>query len=96
MAYKIILSTTATSRTAKVRPFLISLALLALTPACRTLSSVESERPAIVAGEMKKWQPVTVSFVGPQLSETGTPNPFTDFRLEVTFQHGDRKFVVPG
>ena len=51
---------------------------------------------AIVTGRMKKWQPVTVSFLGPELSETGTPNPFTDFRLEVTFQHGDRKFVVPG
>jgi len=49
-----------------------------------------------VAGTLKKWQPVTVSFLGPELSETGTPNPFTDFRLEVTFQHGDRKFVVPG
>ena len=54
------------------------------------------ETKPVVAGEMKKWQPVTLSFLGPQLSETGTPNPFTDFRLEVTFQHGDRKFVVPG
>ena len=49
-----------------------------------------------VTGAMKKWQPVTISFVGPELSETGSPNPFTDFRLNVTFQHGERKFVVPG
>ncbi|MSU58343.1 MAG: DUF5060 domain-containing protein [Pedosphaera sp.] len=54
------------------------------------------EAHANIAGTMKKWQPVTVSFLGPELSETATPNPFTDFRLEVTFQHGDRKFVVPG
>lgn len=54
------------------------------------------EAQAVVAGEMKKWQPVTVSFLGPELSEAGSPNPFTDFRLEVTFAQGDRKFVVPG
>ncbi len=54
------------------------------------------EAQASVTGTLKKWQPVTVTFLGPDLSETGTPNPFTDFRLEVTFQQGDRKFVVPG
>ena len=56
----------------------------------------QPEAHAVVTGSMKKWQPVTLSFLGPELSETGTPNPFTDFRLEVTFQQGDRKFVVPG
>jgi len=56
----------------------------------------KSERQAIVTGEMKKWQPVTVTFTGPELSETGTPNPFTDFRLEVTFRNKNRKVVVPG
>jgi len=45
---------------------------------------------------MKKWQPLTVTFLGPELSESGTPNPFSDFRLEVTFQHRDEKFIVPG
>jgi hypothetical protein len=54
------------------------------------------EAHASVTGEMKKWQPVSVTFLGPELSETGTPNPFTDFRLNVTFEQGDRKFVVPG
>ena len=59
-------------------------------------SGYKSEAHAAVTGEMKKWQPVTLSFTGPELSETGTPNPFTDFRLEVTFQQGAKKFVVPG
>jgi hypothetical protein len=54
------------------------------------------ESRALVSGEMKKWQPVTVSFLGPDLSETGTPNPFTDYRLEVTFHRGNRKVIVPG
>lgn len=56
----------------------------------------KAETKAFVTGEMKKWQPVTVTFTGPELSETVTPNPFTDFRLEVTFQQRERKFVVPG
>jgi hypothetical protein len=30
------------------------------------------------------------------LEESGTPNPFTDSRLEVTFTHGDRCYRVPG
>ena len=28
--------------------------------------------------------------------ETATPNPFTDYRLDVTFRNGDTAFVVPG
>jgi CubicO group peptidase (beta-lactamase class C family) len=56
----------------------------------------QPETRAIITGTMKKWQPVTVSFLGPELSETGTPNPFTDFRLTVTFEHGNKKIIVPG
>jgi len=70
-----------------------------INQALKLLASAAGYKPetkAIVTGEMKKWQPVTVTFAGPELSETGTPNPFRDFRLEVTFQRGDRKFVVPG
>lgn len=51
---------------------------------------------ASVSGEMKKWQPATIAFLGPELSESGDPNPSTDYRLDVTFQNGDRRFVVPG
>jgi len=51
---------------------------------------------APVTGEWRQWQPVAVSFLGPELAETGTPNPFLDFRLDVAFQHGDRRVVVPG
>ena len=43
-----------------------------------------------------QWQPTTLSFEGPELEEQGTPNPFTDFRLDVTFQLGAREVVVPG
>jgi hypothetical protein len=43
-----------------------------------------------------KWQKVSLDFTGPETSETATVNPFTDYRLDVTFTHADRSFVVPG
>ncbi|MDX2268162.1 MAG: DUF5060 domain-containing protein [Bryobacter sp.] len=53
---------------------------------------------AEVSGELKQWHKVTLSWSGPQASETGTPNPFLDYRLEVTFTHesGGAPIVVPG
>ncbi len=48
------------------------------------------------SGEMKKWHKVTLAFGGPAASETAEPNPFTDYRLTVTFRNGDTTYVVPG
>ncbi len=39
-------------------------------------------------GELKKWHTVTLTFRGPRASEDGSPNPFTDYRLIVTFTNG--------
>lgn len=33
-----------------------------------------------------QYQPVTLTFTGPEASETGAPNPFRDYRLEVHFR----------
>ena len=49
-----------------------------------------------VAGEMKAWHKVTLAFGGPASSETADPNPFTDYRLTVTFRSGDAAYAVPG
>ena len=49
-----------------------------------------------VEGEMKLYHPVTITFEGPATSETATPNPFTDYRLDVTFRHGEHAVVAPG
>lgn len=49
-----------------------------------------------LTGELKKWHKITLTFDGPQVSETGDPNPFMDYRLNVTFTQGDRSYVVPG
>jgi len=51
-----------------------------------------------VSGELKKWHKVTLTFDGPQTSETANPNPFLDYRLNVTFMHEGRgrPHRVPG
>lgn len=51
-----------------------------------------------VTGELKKWHKATITFDGPNTSETATPNPFTDYRLNVTFSHPGtgRTYEVPG
>ncbi len=48
------------------------------------------------SGEMKKWHKVTLAFGGPAAGETADPNPFTDYRLTVTFRNGDAVHAVPG
>jgi hypothetical protein len=51
-----------------------------------------------VTGELRKWHRIDVTFSGPQTSETANPNPFRNYRLDVTFVHratGARR-VVPG
>ena len=50
----------------------------------------------VVTGELKKWHKVTITFDGPETSETATPNPFRDYRLTVTFSNGPRQYVVQG
>ena len=54
---------------------------------------------ATVSGELKQWHTVTLDYAGPTHSETdNSPNPFLDYRLDVTFTHVEsgERFVVPG
>ena len=55
-----------------------------------------AEARPVVTGAMRKWQPVTITFTGPESAETATPNPFTDYRLDVLFSRGERTLSVPG
>jgi len=54
--------------------------------------------PAVeISGKLAKWNPVTLTLAGPETSERATPNPFTDYRLDVTFVGpSGRQYVVPG
>ncbi len=48
------------------------------------------------SGEFKKWHPVTITLEGPSASETGSPNPFMDYRFEVVFSQAEKSITVPG
>ncbi len=62
-----------------------------------TIGSAVAADPAVaVTGELKQWHKVTLTLDGPSASESGTPNPFTDFRFDVTFSNGALTYVVPG
>ena len=50
-----------------------------------------------LSGELKAWHPVTLTFAGPQSSETAIPNPFSDYRLDVVFVGpAGQIYTVPG
>jgi hypothetical protein len=65
------------------------LALLLLLPLCTTAA-------VRVEGELRQWHRITLTFDGPETGEDATPNPFTDYRLDVTFSNGSRSLAVPG
>ena len=56
---------------------------------------LSAQSPAIT-GELRQWHDVVLTFDGPQATETGSPNPFLDYRLDVTFTQGSVSMVVPG
>ena len=60
---------------------LISLILILL------VGIVGASSAATISGELKQWHKVTLDFEGPASSETADPNPFMDYRLDVTFHH---------
>jgi hypothetical protein len=51
-----------------------------------------------VDGDLRQWHRVTLTFDGPPTSEDAVPNPFTDYRLDVTFTHAAARvsYSVPG
>ena len=63
-----------------------------------SMASGQQGSIAPIAGEMKQWHKVTLNFTGPESGETATPNPFTDYRLDVTFTHPatGKSYRVPG
>lgn len=51
-----------------------------------------------ITGDTKTWHKLTLTFAGPETSERADPNPFINYRLNVTFTHtaSGRSFLVPG
>ena len=66
--------------------------------------TAEMQQKATLDGEQRKWHKITLSFEGPELSESGTKldryveSPFRDYRLNVTFAHpqSGKVYLVPG
>ncbi len=49
-----------------------------------------------VSGTLAPWQAITLLFDGPKCGETSSPNPFSDYRLTVSFIKDTVQLVVPG
>ena len=64
--------------------------------ACLAVFPVKGEDSAKISGEMKKWHKVTLTFTGPQTSETSKLNPFLDYRLNIIFAKEQKRYIVPG
>ena len=77
---------------------LLLLVLHASPAALANVEDGEASEQAIIAGVLKKWHPISLSFTGPYASETdNTPNPFLDYRLQVAFTGPDgQTYNVPG
>ena len=62
------------------------------------LTVAELSGDGVLTGELKEWHKLSITFDGPQTSETAAVNPFLDYRLDVTFSHAasGKTYVVPG
>ena len=54
-----------------------------------------TSQPA-VGGVLRQWHRVDITFSGPSTSESASSNPFLEYRLQVTFNQGEKSFNVPG
>ena len=61
-----------------------------------TASAQDGNGSVAISGELRRWHKVTLTLDGPFASETGTPNPFLDYRMDVTFTNGSLTYLVPG
>ncbi len=71
----------------------VFLVCLVLAAGCATSPQ---EPQVVVSGQFKQWHTVTLTFEGPQTGEIAEPNPFLDYRLNVVFCRGERRYLVPG
>lgn len=74
----------------KIRMWIILLSFMLVVSSCRTSPSAK------ISGNLKKWHTITLTFTGPNSGEKNSPNPFLNFRLNVTFKKGEKTVLVPG
>ncbi|MGI9263570.1 MAG: DUF5060 domain-containing protein [Gammaproteobacteria bacterium] len=75
---------------------LAPLAAMSQTPILTASDDDRSLHAQGISGELRQWHNVVVTFAGPESSEIADPNPFLDYRLNVTFSKGAKSLVIPG
>lgn len=87
-------------RVPRIRRFVVSRLLASLGALALAFSpaSALADAPPSLSGELQQWHKLTFNFIGPATGEMATPNPFTDYRLNVTFTHAasGKSHRVPG
>jgi hypothetical protein len=73
-------------------------ALLGAIPGLAAPGAKADPVQPVITGELKKWHKITLTFAGPETSETDKVNPFMRYRLNVRFTHREtgKSQVVPG
>ncbi|MEL6122547.1 MAG: DUF5060 domain-containing protein [Bacteroidota bacterium] len=59
------------------------------------ITSCVDQKPVAIL-EVSQWEKITLSVIGPNVSEQDSPNPFTDYRVTARFAHQDEIIEVPG
>ena len=59
-------------------------------------SSCINQKEPKLDGELKKWHKITISFEGPETNELAEENPFLNYRLDVTFENKEKRYIIPG
>lgn len=71
----------------KSNAFFLFILILLVTQLMQSKAVSQSVDKSSISGELKQWHKVTLTVLGPHCSEDGDPNPFADYRMQVTFRH---------
>ena len=82
-----------------IATLLVSVVGLALDAGRTAAAQSDGNGDVVISGELKQWHKLTLTLDGPLVRESDdAPNPFTDYRMAVTFRHesGSPEYAVPG
>ncbi len=78
-------------KSSQKRTFFLALILFGL------FSFKPAQSKSNISGELAPWHKVILTFERPNSSETSIPNPFTDYKFDVTFTSpAGKKYLLPG
>ncbi|WP_211325367.1 DUF5060 domain-containing protein [Larkinella arboricola] len=77
-------------------PLRVNFTVIASSPPQEEPGENQPPAPVALQGELRQWHKITLVIEGPQTSEMAAENPFLNYRLNVTFTKGAKRYVVPG